>query len=301
MGSFKQLKTSDVITVPIIANKQWDFYSCAFISNKNTGVNFYNGVNLTGSFNPGHEDITNGQYDRLVYKQIDQLYYHCYSGSLNTSSLSTSLYYESASEQRPTASYFNFNNDSGFVSNFPTGSNDSIKVISISPQIFGNRILPGTLRMDFSYPVGTYITDDSKGNVIYTPQVGPSANYLIGNIFYSEGIIVITNQEIQSIFQLPPVVYDYNINICMGNYPEFSFNPLSGINLRGGVNNNTIINHRIQLLENDDQFFSTGSGNIVILTFEQPGTYQTKFICQTMGSSCDFMFSNTGSITINVT
>jgi len=75
MGSFKKLKSSDVITVPVVANKSWNFNYCPVPSN-DPYVTYYNGTNLTDLFNPNGEPITNGQYDRLTYRQINQLFYH---------------------------------------------------------------------------------------------------------------------------------------------------------------------------------------------------------------------------------
>ena len=125
MGSFKKLKSSDVITVPVIANKQWNFNYCPIPQN-DSYVKVCNGIYKTGTFVPGEEYITEGQYDRLTYDQINQLFYHKYTNKLNTSSLASSIYYESASSQRPTSSDFNFNNDPGFINNFPTAYGSTI-------------------------------------------------------------------------------------------------------------------------------------------------------------------------------
>jgi hypothetical protein len=290
MASFKQLKSSDVITVPVVANKQWDFNYCPIPQN-DPYINVYNGINLSGLFNPGGEPITNGQYDRLTYKQIDQLFYHQYSGSLSTASLASSIYYASASGQRPTASYFNFNNTPGFVNNFPTASNATIKVLSISTNLYGERILPYSFQMTSS----TYnFTDDGRGNVY-------DSSTHVGNIFYPEGIVVITNSDYQSIFPLPPVAYNDTIFITRSDYGNpvtISVSPLANDDLRG----NTLINQSIQLFDGDINFFSTGSNNTVSMSFSGlgVGTYQTYYTFQVTGSYCSPLTSNTGSIIINV-
>jgi len=290
MASFKQLKSSDVITVPVVANKQWDFNYCPIPQN-DPYINVYNGINLSGLFNPGGEPITNGQYDRLTYKQIDQLFYHQYSGSLSTASLASSIYYASASGQRPTASYFNFNNTPGFVNNFPTASNATIKVLSISTNLYGERILPYSFQMTSS----TYnFTDDGRGNVY-------DSSTHVGNIFYPEGIVVITNSDYQSIFPLPPVAYNDTIFITRSDYGNpvtISVSPLANDDLRG----NTLINQSIQLFDGDISFFSTGSNNTVSMSFSGlgVGTYQTYYTFQVTGSYCSPLTSSTGSIIINV-
>ena len=291
MGSFKKLKSSDVITVPVIANKSWNFNYCP-VPVDDPYITIYNGTNLTGSFTPGGEAITNGHYDRLTYAQINQLFYHQYSGSLSTASLASSLYYESASGLRPTASYFNFNNDPAFISYFPTASNANIKVIYISPSIYGQRILPYSLQMSSS----TYnLRDDGKGNVY-------DSTTHVGNIFYPEGVIVITNTDYQSIFPLPPVAYDDTVNIVRSNYGNsvtISISPLTNDDLRG----NTLVNQSITLSNSTGDFFSTGSSNTVSMSFSGLGigTYTTDYSFLVTGSYCGNLRSNTATITVNVT
>ncbi len=260
MGSFKKLKSSDVITVPVVANKSWNFNYCPVPSN-DPYVTYYNGTNLTDLFNPNGEPITNGQYDRLTYRQINQLFYHDFSGSLNTSSLASSLYYESASSSHPTASYFNYNNDPAFISNFPTGANESIKVIQVSSKAYGSRLLPYTFQMSSS---AYNFYDDGKGNIYDNFNSNPPAH--VGNVFYEQGIVVITDQNFQTLFVLPPVAYNDNYTIVRSDYPNpatFSFNPLLNDDLRG----NTLINQSISLFGGDISFFSTGSSNTVSMSF----------------------------------
>lgn len=295
MGSFKQLKSSDVITVPVIANKTWNFNYCP-LPDDDPYVAVYNGTNYTNSFEPGNEPITNTHYDRFTYRQINQLFYHQYSGSLNTASLASSIHYISASSQHPSASFFNFNNDPAFISYFPTGANETIRVVQISPKAYGNRVLPYSFQMSSS---NYNFYDDGKGN-IYDDLINPSPTH-VGNIFYSEGTVVITNQDYQNAFILPAVAYDDVYNIVRNDYPNpatFSFYPLVNDDLRG----NTLINNSIRLFGGDISFFSTGSNNSVSLSFSGlgVGVYQTFYTFLTTGSYCAPLMSSTGSITVNV-
>jgi len=296
MGSFKKLKSSDVITVPVVANKSWDFNYCPVPTN-DPYVSYYNGINSTDLFDPNGDWITNGQYDRLTYRQINQLFYHGFSGSLNTSSLASSVYYESASSSHPTASYFNFNNDPAFISNFPTGANEEIKVIQISPSAYGSRLLPYTFQMSSS---AYNFYDDGKGNIYDSFNSNPPAH--VGNIFYEQGTIVITNQDFQTLFILPPVAYDDTYTIVRSDYPNpatFSFNPTLNDDLRG----NTLVNQSITLFGGDISFFSTGSSNTVSMSFSGlgVGAYQTFYTFLVTGSYCAPLRSGTGSIIVNVT
>jgi hypothetical protein len=163
--------------------------------------------------------------------------------------------------------------------------------------------------------------DDGKGNIWDIADEGITsyvvAGYILpgyfvsqnvtgsihaGNIFYSEGTVVITNPIYQGIFPLAPNAYDDVYSVIRSDYGNpvtISVSPLDNDNLRG----NTLINQSIQLFGGDIQFFSTGSNNTVSMSFEGlgVGTYQTYYTFQVTGSYCNPLTSNTGSIVINVT
>jgi len=143
MSSFKNLNRSDISVVPYEANKQWSLSYCPYPTSSQY-LTIYKGTNVTGLFSPETDPVTENQYERLVYAQINHLFYQTYTASLNTSSLANSIYYESASQQRPTASYFIYNDKSQLVKNFPTGANEGIRVITINQNVYGNKILPYT-------------------------------------------------------------------------------------------------------------------------------------------------------------
>jgi hypothetical protein len=121
------------------------------------------------------------------------MFYQEYTSSLNTSSLMNSIYYESASQQRPTASYFIYNDKDNLIKYFPTGVNESIRVLTINQSIYGNKILPNTFQVSSSK---YNVRDDGFGNLFnYSGSI-----VHVGNIFYAQGIAVITNQEYQRMF-----------------------------------------------------------------------------------------------------
>ena len=118
MSSFKKLNKADVTTVSYAANKRWSFDLPSPTSG--SSINTYRGINKTGSFNSGSDSITNGQYDRLIYNSINHLFYQSYTDLLNTGSLMFNTNtYESASQYRPTSSYFNYNINPSLIKNFP--------------------------------------------------------------------------------------------------------------------------------------------------------------------------------------
>jgi hypothetical protein len=190
MSSFKKLNKADVTTVSYAANKRWSFvFSSSLLNNTGSEITVYRAqkdtFNITGS------TTTNGQYQSLVYAQLNHLFYQSYSGSLlNTGSLkfNTSTYI-SASQNRPTASYFNYNDNPLLVKNLPTGTlGTPISIINISQKVFGSKILPTSLIISSS---AVYIKDDGNGNLYDTA----SGIVHVGNIFYAHGLISLTNTE----------------------------------------------------------------------------------------------------------
>jgi hypothetical protein len=221
MSSFKKLSKSDVSVVPYYANKQWSIPSSSISSY----ATVFTGNNVAGVFSSTTDPTSNGQYQRLIYSQINQLFYQAYSGSLNTSSLANSIYYESASQQRPTSSYFIYNDNSNLVTNFPTGSGDQIIVLSVDQNTYGNKILPRYFQLSSS---AYFITDDGYGNLIditpvastyitngyfdidaYFENSSPGTSTYIGNVYYAQGLVVITNSLFLSIFNESTLVLSY--------------------------------------------------------------------------------------------
>ena len=121
MSSFKQLSKSDVTHVSYAANKQWNLTYPLGYPNNDSYVTIYKGTNVSGTFDYTMDPVTEGQYERLIYDQIDHLFYHSFSGSfLDTSSLANSFLYESASQQYATSSYFVYDENPNLIKNFPT-------------------------------------------------------------------------------------------------------------------------------------------------------------------------------------
>jgi len=188
MSAFKKLNKSDVTVVPYAANKHWNFTR----STSPTFSTIYTGKNVTGSFSPVNDPVSNNQYQRLIYNGINQLFYQTYTSSLNTSSLASSIYYESASQQRPTSSYFVYNDNKNLIKNFPTGANQTISILGINRDVYGNKIMPNTFTVA-SASLTLNVYDDGYGNVY-------DSTTHIGNIFYAQGLVVITNQSYQQLF-----------------------------------------------------------------------------------------------------
>ena len=212
MSSFKQLNKSDVTHVAYAANKQWNLTYPLGYPNNDSYVTIYKGTNVSGTFDYTMDPVTEGQYERLIYDQIDHLFYHSFSGSfLDTSSLANSFLYESASQQYATSSYFIYDENPNLIKNFPTGADAGIRVLNINQDIYGEKLLPYNFRLSAS---AYYITDDGNGNLF---DVG---NIHVGNIFYPQGLAIITNQNYQNIFPLPPLAIADFITVKASDYEK---------------------------------------------------------------------------------
>jgi hypothetical protein len=292
MASFKRLKRSDVISVPYVANKNWIFEYCPYPVGDEY-IKIYKGTNLTGSFSSIEDPVTEGQYERLVYSQINHLFYQNFTSSLNTSSLSNTLYYESQSTSRLTGSYFNYNNNSGLIKNFPTGSMEGIRILSINQDLYGQQILPYAFELSSSV---YYIKDDGIGNLIDYKNF----NTYVGNIFYSHGLAVLTHQDYQSMFPLPP----------LANYKETTFYDTDSnrfISLTGSVNTRggNLVTESLALSNyNYSLFTNNGNGSVNFDDSASLGIYQTNYTFNTKftGSDCPIvaLSSSLGLIKVNI-
>ena len=288
MSSFKKIKRSDIFSIPVVMNKQWEFEYMG-LPNDNL-INFYNGKKSMIPFGEEREYVTNGEYDKLIYESINHSFYQDYTDKLSTSSLKSSIYYEGITDDRPTSSYFEYKTHN-FIPTFPTASDSQIKVIKISPKVFGERIKPKTLMISSSKG---YINDDGYGNI------KDSWNNNIGNVFYSQGTIIISDPNFQSIINLPPVAFNITKDIYrndFGNPDIFSFDILGNIDLRG----NTLISNSVNL-ESYSELFSTGSNNNIMfnLNGDPLGTYETNYYFSAMDNQSNIMNSNIAHIIINV-
>jgi hypothetical protein len=291
MASFKRLKRSDVISVPYVANKNWVFEYCPYPENDQNIV-IFKGTNVTGSFNIDYDPVTERQYERLVYSQINHLFYQSFTSSLSTSSLESSLYYDAMTQTRATHSYFNYNDNPLLVKNFPTGAMEGIRVLSINQDIYGQQLLPYHFQLSSS---AYYIKDDGNGNLIDYKN----SNVYIGNIFYSHGLATITNQDYQLMFPVPPLAQYKEVTFFDSTTPKT-------IDLTGqmAARGNTIDYTSLTLFNYDDELFTDNNDGTVTITTTAVGTYLTnyKFDASVPGSNCadSILTSNDGKIKVNV-
>ena len=313
MASFKRLKRSDVISVPYAANKNWIFEYCPYPEN-DQNVAIYKGTNVTGSFNPILDPVTEKQYERLIYSQINHLYYQQYSASadlLNTGSLLSSAYYEGVSQIKATGSYYNYNENPGLIKSFPTGAMEGIRVLTINQNLYGQQITP----YHFQLSSQAYnIADDGIGNLRdvslagntyainyafnYTEEGSEIDNY-IGNVFYSHGIAIITNQDYQLMFPVPPLAQYLETTVFDSDSPK-----LIDLTTSTSARGNTIDYSSVTLFDEDDELFTNNNNGTLTLNTTTIGSYTTnyRFDAEVPGSDCDdnILTSNDSTIKVNV-
>ena len=165
------IKRSEVSTTPILLKYSASYASSSFLAN---GITVNRGINSSFS--------TDG-VQFLNYALVKQLYYQEYlTGSL----LGSSSFWNPSNQS--TAASGTLDNDYRY---FPTSSNAQLTVIGIPRTAFGEQIA----RTSFIITGSTYrLIDDGNGNVIDSNN----SNYHVGNILYSQGVVIITDSEYQN-------------------------------------------------------------------------------------------------------
>lgn len=286
--SYKTLSSNDITLTSYIANKQWEVNNSIFSQN---GITIYMGENTpitaTSPFDPINDPQNpNGNYRRLIYDSIKFLYYQNYISGYNSGDFFHS------------SSYFNYEQstlESGSIRNFPTSEGNRILVLSIDQNIYGSGLSPNSFNISGSQG-DFYIIDDGEGNLF------DNINYdYVGNIFYSQGLVVITNKDyfcaIGDIY--PVAVNDYltylntttppSLNIISNDICD-CFSILKGSFFSSSISGYTFPNFT----------YSTSSG-IINITPNQismiPGHYKLGYTV----SSSEGLGSNLGIIDLNIT
>jgi len=323
MSSFKKLSKSDVTVVSNHANKQWILPYCPYPTSSEY-ITIYKGTNFSSSFSLDDDLVTEGQYERLVYSQINQLFYQSYTEPLDTSSLMFTLNnYESASQQRPTSSYFIYNNSDNLIQTFPTGfdNSGSIRVIAVNQDIYGNKVLPNHFILSSS---AYYVVDDGFGN-LYNLSASSAGAYIsggyfnpdeyfvsldinatdivkthVGNIYYAHGLGIITNPDYQTMFPLPPIAKNDSgsflttdtkvISASLNDYARSGTLDTGSLILSGSTTG-------------AGYSWATGSNGTVVLTTTIAGTYTVYYTigANIAGSCATQLRSNKARVTTVVT
>jgi hypothetical protein len=316
--SYKTLNSNDITLTSYIANKQWEVNNSTLSQN---GITIYIGENLPidklNPFDPLNDSETsNEEYRRLIYNSIKNLYYQNYtSGSLTGQFFHSSSFFNyeqstltsgsmlsayrniptitgsSALGVRPTVFGTNLYDISSSLYDqmgYDPDKGSKIVVISIDQNVFGSGLHPNTILISGS----TYnIQDDGEGNLL---DINTST--YIGNVFYSQGLIVITNQIYLCVFGAPPVsVNDYysyrnteyisqTLDILSNDFADCGAIDPTSVEIYGtNFPDYTINNGIISITPNQTSFI--------------PGNYQLNY---TVGNYNNIR-SNTSSINLEIT
>lgn len=310
-SAFKTLKSTDISVVPYVAKKLATYTSC---SADEDGIRAYKGKYTPPHFSSSYKTIKNsytGSTDKAVstYFSIDNLFYRGYiSGSGQSASLNDlNLQTLGASGSSQTD-----------VRKLPP--QQDIKIISIPQSVYGERIVPGTFKLK-SDTSEYYLVDDKQGNVIdinnYTPtQLSDSDIYdgdfiynyykvssSIGNIVYSQGLVIITNYDYYCVVDAGPTVLDeYSITFQSGSSPK-QILAVSGSNV--SIDCMPISASSLQLQAVDGYSFPAVTYNSTtrIITLSEgdvltntPGIYQTYYTLKSTGCAS----SNTGKLVVTI-
>jgi hypothetical protein len=204
MGAWKQFTTKDVTITPFLADKGFSF-SGDNITGSSVGINIFSGRNVdyTSSLNVQTGFVYSSSINS-IYNSAKQLYYSNYLSSsrgdeANTGSLIPGVTTEDdvlqGNIQAPL--YDNYLQSTLLQQRYwPTASQSFISTISIPAKLYGEKIVPNTFELIYTgssyFPNGVLLTDDGDGNII-------SGSDVVGQIFYSHGITVLTTHSCELI------------------------------------------------------------------------------------------------------
>jgi|TARA_R110000744_G_scaffold7540_1_gene26051 hypothetical protein len=299
MAAYKQFTTKDITIAPFTANKGFDFVSGS-ITASNVGIDIFQGINPTGSVistEAADTGLISVQNTTGVYNSVKQLYYTNFStqswgnevptqsiipGALASDTVRIGLVeaprYENYLQSTLTQSR-----------NLPKEPSGSVTVVSIPQKLFGENIVPNTFVLNY----GTAeIADDGEGNLIAV-AVGtgaPAALYgsgfygsgvysssawypggeIIGQIFYSHGIAVITTSSL--------AIMSSNISASGKDLTDFSVSFSSSI---------TIFEHQYKCMISENEFGFSLNPSIISSSTDLTGSLNDVYYDFATGSIFD--------------
>jgi hypothetical protein len=299
MSSFKRINVADAFVSPYTANKSWSIPSSSFNDDQiivNLGIN-----NTSSVFSP-NEYITNGAYDKLMYRTVLATYYPDFlpSASVVTSSKLGTLFNDGT---LTTASYFDGFINLGNLDTFkyyPTQSDSTIFAINIPRQIAGDGILPKTLNILYTSGSNGYtasLYDDGNYNLLYSgSSIGSSIGTTltqgsyVGNVFYEQNIAILTVIP-NSLYTLPSILPPPP-SVTPSTTPSITPTPTPSItpsitptpsvfidfkaqnNIAGGVGNTTTLKN-VYTLVGSVQFYTIVNGTYGLLYGQSLSGYGT--------------------------
>jgi hypothetical protein len=164
MSAFKSFTSQDVIVTPLVVNKRFSFTGTASFESPDVEIDRLVGTNIPESvpFDLDTDPITgqvSTRYQRLVYNSIKQLYYSNELPNPEGTIIITDLNGNIVENNLPTDVHSRFDNylqttlsQSRF---FPTGAYDQVGIVAIPKKLFGDYIVPGSVRYSAGLSTGT--------------------------------------------------------------------------------------------------------------------------------------------------
>lgn len=265
MSTFKRIHSENISVIPYEANKTYDLTYDKLPNICQNGsdddIKILTGQKISTNFVADFEPMTQNQYQKSVYNTINKLYYNKFSSS------------------------FDYDSNNELIKNFPSNENSFIRVIQIPQSKYGNNIFPNNFELNsdiFS------IKDDGNGNLFDT-NYSPSIH--VGNIFYNQGLAIITNQDYKCLFPIEPTIFNKKYS--------FYINDVKNIDLLSdsiSYCNQRIIPNTVELINYGADFLFTLSNGILNFTQNNVGTYFAQFLVKDSLNIC----SNIATIEIEI-
>lgn len=217
MSAYKKLNSQDAYITTYTAQKHWAVSGSEY---EEYGITKLAGESGSGAYYKNLNDYQLGQYRRLVYNSIDQLYYSNYSNG----------------EILVTGSFDNYEQSSFNISGSRT-INSSISVFSIPRNIIGTHMEPGTFRMIISgssaddYMSSSYSRQSGYDDYVETfsslltlyGTIGlrGDEDYLLTEPDYVQETVAAGGEYLFSIYPTPLIVDDNEGNLYLeGSNPK---------------------------------------------------------------------------------
>lgn len=311
--SHKTLNSNDITLTSYIANKFWEVKNDTLSEN---GITIYVGenlpINLDNPFNNIDDAKTsNEEYRRLIFNSVKHLFYKNYiSGSLTGSFFQSSSYLNYEQSTIISGTLRELSNIEGTSTNqydvnlydesiYDPDRGNKIIVISIDQNIFGSGLNPNSVFLSGS---NYYLHDDGEGNFFdfYNEDNynNPISSSLVGNVFYSQGLIILTNQDYLCILGIPPT--------AINDYHSYNnMNPNLSIDITANdfsdcreILINSFQSHSIEGYDFPEFTYDNGFINFELTQPNLiPGTYKLGY---TINDS-NGLTSNSASINLNIT
>lgn len=177
MGRAKNtIKESDISSTPIKVKYSVTYASQSLVD---YGITTNIGVNIPYSASMSAENMQKMNN----YRAVRQLYYQ---QSISGQMMNSASYWDPMWQSTAASGTLN-----ATTYHFPTQSNATVLIFAIPSSQFGEQVSRKSIVIEATGGNPYKLVDDSNGNVLDASD----NNTFVGNIFYSQGVIVITNPD----------------------------------------------------------------------------------------------------------